>query len=343
MSNRSALSSSASTGRAASIDVSTRRGRWSSCRERSARSPVPRQRHRNRSTEVGRTMSPASTPGRPGRMAAALSGHRAVSTRAPRPETRPATPDRFPNVGNRLGRPADGCGNAAHPRTRLSDSLIPGRLGSPRAGVTGSSGILELACAAVLVVPASRRRAAIASAALFVVVFPGDVTMAVHSPAGACDLAHNPVVAWGRPPLQVPLVLWAPAVAVESRRRETGLEPPVPPVIPHSSRPDGPRAVRPSIRRPESRGPGRRRTVRAERADTRRGSRRGTTTGRGALGCRPIRLVRHRRSQLRAQADLRIGSNRAGGSPPARQSGRRARVGRVGRVGRAIHPRRARP
>ena len=108
---------------------------------------------------------------------------------------------------------------------RPFDSLIPGWLGSPRPWVI-ASGVAELLCAAALAAPPTRRRGAIATAALFVAVFPGNVVMALHSHAGAFDVAHNPVVAWGRLPLQVPLVLWALAVAAESRRRDAGSGPP---------------------------------------------------------------------------------------------------------------------
>ena len=96
---------------------------------------------------------------------------------------------------------------------RPFEDLIPERLGNPRAWVLGS-GVAELACAVSLAVPASRRVGALATAGLFVAVFPGNVTMALKSHPGSKHLARRPAVAWGRLPLQVPLVLWARAVAV---------------------------------------------------------------------------------------------------------------------------------
>jgi uncharacterized membrane protein len=97
-------------------------------------------------------------------------------------------------------------------RPQLYDPLIPPWLGPPRPWVVGS-GITELACAAAVAVPRTRRAGALLTAALFVAVFPGNVQMAVDSRRGARSWARRPAVAWGRLPLQVPLVLWAWRVA----------------------------------------------------------------------------------------------------------------------------------
>jgi uncharacterized membrane protein len=88
---------------------------------------------------------------------------------------------------------------------RAYEGLIPSMLGSPAAWVYGS-GVAELACAAGLAVPRTRRRTAWATAALFVLVFPGNVTMALGS--GGHSAAYQSL-AWARLPLQVPLVWWA--------------------------------------------------------------------------------------------------------------------------------------
>jgi uncharacterized membrane protein len=83
------------------------------------------------------------------------------------------------------------------------DGLIPSWLpGSARSWVYGS-GIAELACAAGVLVPRTRRPAATATALLFVGVFPGNVEMAVH-PGGVPRW-----LALARLPLQIPLLLWA--------------------------------------------------------------------------------------------------------------------------------------
>jgi uncharacterized membrane protein len=93
---------------------------------------------------------------------------------------------------------------------RPFDSIVPRALpGRPRTW-TYASGAAELALAAGLAVPRTRKAAALAAAAFFVGVFPANVKMAV-------DWRHRPAaqraVAYGRLPLQVPLVLWARAVA----------------------------------------------------------------------------------------------------------------------------------
>ncbi|MBT2449579.1 hypothetical protein J7F03_21330 [Streptomyces sp. ISL-43] len=86
------------------------------------------------------------------------------------------------------------------------DATVPRSLpGSPRQW-TYASGVAELALAAGVAHPRTRRVAALATAAFFVGVFPANVKMAY-------DARHrSPAIraaAVGRLPLQVPLVLWA--------------------------------------------------------------------------------------------------------------------------------------
>ncbi|MEW1825989.1 MULTISPECIES: DoxX family protein [unclassified Streptomyces] len=90
------------------------------------------------------------------------------------------------------------------------DATIPAALpGSPRAW-TYASGVVELALAAGIAAPRTRRTAALAAAGFFVGVFPANVKMAL-------DWRDRPTpqkaAAIGRLPLQVPLVLWARNVA----------------------------------------------------------------------------------------------------------------------------------
>lgn len=90
------------------------------------------------------------------------------------------------------------------------DSTVPRALpGSARAW-TYASGVAELALAAGLAHPRTRRAAAQATAAFFVGVFPANVQMAV-------DWRNRPTplkaAAIARLPLQAPLVLWARSVA----------------------------------------------------------------------------------------------------------------------------------
>ncbi|MEU7901826.1 hypothetical protein [Actinoplanes sp. NPDC049118] len=90
------------------------------------------------------------------------------------------------------------------------DSIVPRSLpGRPRTW-TQLSGAAELAVAAAIVNPGTRRLGGLAAAALFAGVFPANVKMAIDwrhaSPA-------RRAVAYGRLPLQVPLVLWGLRVA----------------------------------------------------------------------------------------------------------------------------------
>jgi uncharacterized membrane protein len=98
---------------------------------------------------------------------------------------------------------------------RPYDSIVPRALpGSPRAW-TYLSGAAELAVAAAVAHPRTRRWGGLAAAGLFVGVFPANVKMAVDwrtaSPA-------RRAIAFGRLPLQVPLVLWARRVAKGAER-----------------------------------------------------------------------------------------------------------------------------
>ncbi|MDX3799043.1 hypothetical protein [Streptomyces sp. AK04-3B] len=93
---------------------------------------------------------------------------------------------------------------------RSFDATVPRALpGSARAW-TYASGVAELALAAGVALPRTRKAAALATAAFFVGVFPANVKM-------AWDWRHRPTalkaVAVGRLPLQAPLVLWARGVA----------------------------------------------------------------------------------------------------------------------------------
>lgn len=86
------------------------------------------------------------------------------------------------------------------------DLLIPEQLpGSPRFW-TLASGVAELAVAAAVALPRTRRVGALAAAGLFVAVFPGNIKMAVDWSDGS---AVEQAIAYGRLPLQIPLVLWA--------------------------------------------------------------------------------------------------------------------------------------
>ncbi|MFJ8652921.1 hypothetical protein ACIRNU_11290 [Streptomyces rochei] len=106
---------------------------------------------------------------------------------------------------------------AAHfARPRVFDAIVPRGLPGPPRAWTYVSGAAELALAAGVALPRTRRAAALATAAFFVGVFPANVKMAV-------DWRHRPTpqraAAYGRLPVQVPLVLWARSVARGSEGR----------------------------------------------------------------------------------------------------------------------------
>jgi uncharacterized membrane protein len=85
------------------------------------------------------------------------------------------------------------------------ERLVPRWLGSPRAWVV-ATGLAEIASGAALVPAATRRAGAWAAAATLVVVFPGNVQMAVDAGAPTTPVT---VALWLRLPLQAPLVAWA--------------------------------------------------------------------------------------------------------------------------------------
>jgi uncharacterized membrane protein len=97
-----------------------------------------------------------------------------------------------------------GVGHFARPR--FFDAIVPRSLpGEPRPW-TYASGIAELGVATALAVPRTRRLGGYAAAALFVAVFPANVSMALRWSARS---PRERAIAYGRVPLQVPLVLWA--------------------------------------------------------------------------------------------------------------------------------------
>lgn len=110
-----------------------------------------------------------------------------------------------------------GVAGAAHfGAPRQFDAIVPQWLPGGQRAWTKASGAAELALAAAVAVPATRRAGGLASAAFFAAVFPANVKMALDwRDRGPRARA----LAYGRLPLQVPLVLWAVAVANRSRGR----------------------------------------------------------------------------------------------------------------------------
>jgi uncharacterized membrane protein len=100
-------------------------------------------------------------------------------------------------------------------RPELYDAIVPKSLpGSPRTW-TNASGVAELALAAAVALPATRRAGGLLTAGPFVAVFPANVKMAY-------DWRHRPAplkaAACARLPVQVPLVLWALKVSRSGAR-----------------------------------------------------------------------------------------------------------------------------
>ena len=90
-------------------------------------------------------------------------------------------------------------------RPEVYRALIPRPLGDPDPWILWS-GVAELACAAGLAVPRTRRLAGLASAGLFVGVFPANVTMTVRAVRSRRASPGYKAATVARLPLQVPLV-----------------------------------------------------------------------------------------------------------------------------------------
>ena len=95
------------------------------------------------------------------------------------------------------------------------DAIVPRILPGPERAWTLGSGAAELACAAAVAWPRTRRIGAATAAVLFVAVFPANIQMALD---WRTRPAFDQVIAYGRLPLQLPLVLWALAVRRASMR-----------------------------------------------------------------------------------------------------------------------------
>jgi len=86
------------------------------------------------------------------------------------------------------------------------DAIVPEQLPGSARTWTHLSGAAELVVAALIAAPRTRRLGGLLAALLFVAVFPANVKMAI-------DWSDRPAwmraLAYGRLPLQIPLVLWA--------------------------------------------------------------------------------------------------------------------------------------
>ncbi len=88
-------------------------------------------------------------------------------------------------------------------KPQVFEPLMPSWVPAHRQVIVGS-GVAELLCAVGMLLPSTRRAAGLASAALLVGVFPGNVKMAVDASKGS----NRPfqAVTLARLPLQLPLI-----------------------------------------------------------------------------------------------------------------------------------------
>jgi uncharacterized membrane protein len=95
-------------------------------------------------------------------------------------------------------------------RPEVFEPLMPAWVPAHREVILGS-GVAELVCALGLALPGSRRVAGWASAALLLGVWPGNLKMALDSNRSSSTAFK--VAAWGRVPLQLPMIRAALAAA----------------------------------------------------------------------------------------------------------------------------------
>ncbi len=89
------------------------------------------------------------------------------------------------------------------------DRIVPRALPGSARTWTLASGVAEVGCAAMVAHPSTRRRGATFAAVLFVAVFPANLQMAWDFRHGS---VRERIVAFGRLPLQLPLLWWASRV-----------------------------------------------------------------------------------------------------------------------------------
>ncbi len=95
-------------------------------------------------------------------------------------------------------------------RPKPYDAIVPAALPGSRRFWTYASGVAELATAAAVAHPRSRRAGGLAAAALFAAVLPANVRMARDWSDRSAPMR---VLAYGRLPLQAPLIWWGIKVA----------------------------------------------------------------------------------------------------------------------------------
>lgn len=97
-------------------------------------------------------------------------------------------------------------------KPQVFEAIVPRSLPAHRALVY-ASGVAEIACAAALLHPRTRRLGGWASAVLLVAVYPANIQMALDS--GRSRRLRPKVIAYGRLPFQLPMI-WT---ALKATRR----------------------------------------------------------------------------------------------------------------------------
>jgi uncharacterized membrane protein len=100
---------------------------------------------------------------------------------------------------------------------RPFEAIVPRALGDPKPWVQ-VSGAAELACAAALALPRTRRAGGLAAAALFVAVFPANLQMTMTALRSERASTAYRAATVARLPLQAPLVRQGLRLARASRR-----------------------------------------------------------------------------------------------------------------------------
>lgn len=90
------------------------------------------------------------------------------------------------------------------------DAIVPRALPGAARPWTLASGVAEIACAGLVALPRTRPVGALLAAGLFIAVFPANIQMAWDSRNRSVAAQ---TLAYGRLPLQPPLVWWALRVA----------------------------------------------------------------------------------------------------------------------------------
>ncbi len=104
---------------------------------------------------------------------------------------------------------------------RFYRRIVPRVLGHEKE-IVAISGGAEIACAAMMVVPATRRLGGWLTAALLLAVWPANIQQALdRKPYSRTGPLSSPSLLWWRLPLQVPMILMAIRVAREGKATDT--------------------------------------------------------------------------------------------------------------------------